>query len=252
MNVLFIDSGIGGITTLTSAIKKIPNLNFIYFADDKFSPYGNLSSQEIIARLKYIINSQLNNNIGLVVLACNTATANAIDTLRNYYNIPIIGTEPAIKPAQKKGNNVLVIATPSTINHKRFGKLIKNSSCNIEVIEMKNLAKQIDNYFLYGNQFCKEEIDKTIKDIALLAKNKTHIVLGCTHYVHLATLISSHSKARVLDGNYGVTKQIVKYITPSFCSKKPLQKFILSSKNDDLCKKYRKIFVQTLANEQNV
>lgn len=252
MNVLFIDSGIGGITTLATAVKALPNLNFIYYGDDKFSPYGNLDNNQIINRLKTIINSQLGHNIGLIVLACNTATAAAIDTLRKTYNIPIIGTEPAIKVASKPGNRLLVLATPATTANKRFNKLVLACPCSLEVSPMIALAKQIDNYFLFGDYFSKDEIDITINQINHLAKDKTHIVLGCTHYVHLKRLIASRTGKVVVDGNEGVCKQILKYTSDSFLKPHPLQKFIVSSKNIKLCKKYRKIFLQTLANIDNV
>lgn len=249
MNTLFIDSGIGGLTTLCTTIKQIPNLNFIYYADDKYSPYGNLNQSQIINRLICIINSQLKYNIGLIVIACNTATANAIDYLRKIYNIPIIGTEPAIKPAYSTGNSILVLATPSTTKQSRFSRLIKKYTCNIEIAPMPLLAKQIDNYFLFGDQFSKDEIDATLKYITYLSHNKSHIVLGCTHYVHLRKLIREQTGKQVLDGNDGVCKQIQKKLSIHMLSNKPKQKFIVSSKNVEISKKYRRIFTQTLAND---
>lgn len=252
MNVLFIDSGIGGLTTLAQTIKLIPNLNFIYFGDDKFSPYGNLTQEQIISRLNAIITSQIHHNIGLIVLACNTATANGIDNLRKTYKIPIIGTEPAIKPASKPGSRILVLATPATTKHKRFYSLVLNCPCSLEIAPMPALAKQIDNYYLYGDWFARDEIDTTINNISLLAKSKTHIVLGCTHYVHLKRLIKSRTGKEVVDGNLGVAKQIERKINPKFLNSNPTQKFLVSSKNQSMCKKYRKIFLQTLANIDNV
>lgn len=252
MNTLFIDSGIGGITTLCEVIKHIPTLNFIYYADNKFAPYGDLNSTTITNRMVQIINSQLHHNIGLIVIACNTATANSIDILRNMYNIPIIGTEPAIKPASKTGNNIMVLATPSTSMHSRFKALVKACPCNISVIANKTLATNIDNAMLYNDKLAINEVNNIIKSILEQSKNKTHIVLGCTHYIYLKDKLSSNSNCAVIDGNYGVYKQILRHINSSFCNKKPTRLFVLSQKNSVLCKKYRKIFKQTLANVVNV
>ncbi len=252
MKVLFIDSGIGGLTTLAQTVKIIPNLNFIYYADDKYSPYGSLNSEQIVTRLKTIINKFLNHNIGMVVLACNTATACGIDILRNIYNFPIIGTEPAIKPASEKNNRIIVLATPATTKNNRFFKLVKNCPCSVEITPMPALAKQIDNYYLLGDALSKDEIDITINHISHLAEGKTHIVLGCTHYVHLKRLIKSRTKKQVIDGNLGVACRVKSLISDKFLSIKPKQKFILSSKNKHFAIKYKKIFLQTLANIDNV
>lgn len=252
MNALFIDSGIGGITTLCEVIKHIPTLNFIYYADNRFAPYGDLNSATITNRMVQIINSQLHNNIGLIVIACNTATANSIDILRSMYNIPIIGTEPAIKPTSRLGNNVLVLATPSTTRHLRIKKLINDCSCPIKVVACKTLANNIDKAILYKNKLAINKINNIISDIKKLSKNKTHIVLGCTHYVYLKDKLSTICNCTVIDGNYGVLKQVMLHVNDSFCSKKPTGLFVLSQKNSVLCKKYRKIFKQTLANVVNV
>lgn len=248
MNTLFIDSSIGGLSTLCQVIKLIPNLNFIYFADNKYAPYGNLDTKTITKRLITIINGQLRHNIGLIVLACNTATANSIDILRKIYKIPIIGIEPAIKPASKAGNNILVLATPSTTKHPRFTKLINTCPCSIKFQPMPTLAKLIDDYFLYGEPETQRQLDLLTNSIGKMAQDKTHIVLGCTHYSFLKEKLSKVTNARILDGNYGVCKQVLKFVDYRFCSQTPLQKFVLSDNNSDLCKKYRKIFEETLAN----
>ncbi len=252
MNVLFIDSGIGGLTTLATCVKQTPNLNFIYFADNKYAPYGSLTSLDITRRLITIINSQLKYNIGIIVLACNTATANSIDILRRLYNIPIVGIEPAIKPAYGINNKILVLATPATTKHSRFAKLVSACPCSIEIVPMQNLAKQIDNYYLYKNKKNKADLQKTINYIIKISKNKTHIVLGCTHYVFLKNSLSKLIHSTILDGNLGLSKQLLTKLSIKFLSKNPTQKFVLSNQNSDLCKKYRKIFEQTLANITNV
>jgi glutamate racemase len=101
---------------------------------------------------------------------------------------------------------------------------------------------------LFGDTLCQAEIEQTIDHICALSKNKTHIVLGCTHYVHLKPQIEASTGLIVTDGNVGVAKQVKRLASAPFFGKKPTQKFMLSSKNKMLAKKYRKIFDQTLAN----
>ncbi len=249
MNVLFIDSGIGGISTLQECVKLIPNLNFIYYADDKYSPYGNLSQKLITKRLENIIDDLLiTNNINIVVLACNTATANSIDFLRKKYMLPIVGIEPAINLITS--NHAAVIATPSTIMQSRFKNLVNKSKFKIDVIPEPYLAKLIDNYFLYGDIFALDEIENIVKE--LCSQNYSTIVLGCTHYLHIKKLFEKYNNIITTDGNYGLAKQLKRLILEQNTSIKPTRKFMLSSKNKALAKKYRKIFDETLANNINV
>lgn len=251
MNVLFVDSGIGGISTLATTIKHIPNLNFIYFADNKFSPYGSKSPSQITNRLLQIISQLADENIGLIVLACNTATAAAVDNLRKLIKIPIIGTEPAINLAPKT-SPVLLLATPVTTKHARIQNLIEKHQGKVSVLPLPHFAKAIDKFYLFNSKKALFCIKKTIKTIKMAAKQSSHIILGCTHYIFLAEIISKQTKKTVLDGNFGVYKQVLAHIKPEMISNCSIQKFILSKQKHDLCKKYRKIFDQTLANVSNV
>ena len=247
MNVLFIDSGLGGISTLCCVIKELPKLNFIYYADNQYAPYGKLKNTFITTRLTEIINSQINNNIGLIVIACNTATACSIDYLRQRYNVPIVGIEPAIMTLTKT-QKALVLATKATTKQQRFKKLIKNCMCKVKVLPKKHLASQIEQALLYPTNKHTSQLNKSIKSICKASKDCTHIVLGCTHYSFIKDKLSHISPLTILDGNYGVAKQVCRLVDNTFLSSKPLQKFVFSKQNSDLCKKYRKIFKQTLAN----
>ncbi len=268
MKVLFIDSGIGGLTTLAACVKLMPRLKFIYYADDKYSPYGSLTPSQIAARIRQIILSQ--KNIGMVVLACNTATVCAIDELRKEFSLPIVGTEPAIRPACKHAKKVLVLSTPATSYSSRLNRLCKGEGCVIEIAPMPNLAKVIDGYYLYGDQFCEDEIDKTICYIKCISGDCSCIVLGCTHYVHLSSKLGKATGKVIIDGNFGVAKRVKKLLYSQNFSKKLDKnlsalgkinyklpqfwrgKFVLSSKNRHLAKKYAKIFGQTLASYRNI
>ena len=116
------DSGIGGITVLKELIKELPNENFIYFADSKNAPYGPRSKEEIISFSEEIINFLIAKSCKLVVIACNTATAAAVYEMRQKFNIPIVGLEPAVKPAclKTKTKNIAVLATEGTFRGNHF------------------------------------------------------------------------------------------------------------------------------------
>lgn len=251
MTVLFIDSGIGGISTLASTCKLIPNLNFIYFADDKFAPYGTKSKTFIKQRLKAII-SKYNSKIDMVVLACNTATTVAIEYLRKCFSCPIVGTEPAIKLASNNLCQVVVLATPLTAKSKRIQSLKSNSCCNVKILPLKSLASNIDSYFLNGDSIAKTQINKTIMGVKKKIQLPACLVLGCTHYCLIKDKISSLFNLPVYDGNFGVAKQICRLIKTDNGSNQPKQQFICSSKKPKLVQKYKKIFEQTLANSLNL
>lgn len=262
MKVLFIDSGIGGLTTLKACVVKMPWLDFIYYADDKYSPYGNLSATQITSRLLKITHKF--KNVGVVVLACNTATACAVEELRSQLKVPVIGIEPAIKPAAKVASKVLVLATPVTSGHYRLAKLCTGATCPIEIAPMPNLAKLVDGYYLHGDAMCGEEIINCLQMVKQQSQGASHIVLGCTHYVFISGLISKITGKQVCDGNEGVANELLKKLAnlnalPRLSQGKhnlvdkgnikySYKRFKTSSRQPNLCKKYAKIFNQTLAN----
>jgi len=249
MRVLFIDSGIGGLSTLAETCKLSPKFNFVYFADDKYAPYGNKSKNFLRNRILSIIKS-FNNKIDLVVLACNTATTNAIDFLRKHTQTKIIGTEPAIKVAANQSTNVLMIATPLTAKSKRLRVLSKQLNIKLKILALPHLAKHINDYYLQAKQHSLEKINKTINKIAKKAADCDTIVLGCTHYCLIKDKLANKTNATIIDGNFGVAKQVaqnVKHTGASFGQKQ----FIVSSGIVELEKKYAKIF-KTLANSNDI
>ena len=114
----FFDSGVGGLSVMREAISIMPNENYIYFGDSKNAPYGTKSLEEVRKLTFDAVEFLLMKNVKAIVIACNTATSAAIEELRNKYTyIPIIGIEPAIKPAVNlnKEGNIIVMATPMTL-----------------------------------------------------------------------------------------------------------------------------------------
>ena len=222
--VLFIDSGIGGLSTLASCLHLCPTLSYIYVADTKNAPYGNKTSKQIRQFLLEIINEQIKtNNIGIIVLACNTATSCAIDYLREIFpTIIFIGTEPAIKPAIKSNMfnaKILVLATKATCNQPKFKKLIAPYKKDIILCPSQKLASLIESYFLKQTpktfNAIKQEIFLTCLSQNAQNANISSIVLGCTHYSLIAPIFKELFNTKIIDGNFGVAKMLLSLVSLS-------------------------------------
>ncbi|MGB1243021.1 MAG: glutamate racemase, partial [Chitinophagales bacterium] len=126
MNIAFFDSGVGGISVLKEALTLLPNENYLYFADSKNAPYGVKSSEHIRSLMLDATDFLAQQNIKALVVACNTGTSVAIKDLRKKYSFPIIGMEPAIKPAllNDLSKKVLVFATERTLLEDKFHSLV--------------------------------------------------------------------------------------------------------------------------------
>ena len=131
------DSGIGGTSIWKEVIKLLPNENTIYLADSKNAPYGEKSTEEIISLCIKNTELLISKGCKLIIVACNTATTNAIGYLRNNYTIPFIGIEPAIKPAAllSKTGAIGILATKGTLASELFEKTTANYTKNITTIE---------------------------------------------------------------------------------------------------------------------
>jgi glutamate racemase len=177
------DSGIGGLTILKELSKSLPYEDFIYFADSKNAPYGPKSTTEIEKLSEKIIQFLINKECKLIVIACNTATAAAVHKMREIFNIPIVGLEPAVKPAclNSKTGNVGVLATEGTFRGEHF----KNTSdkykeyVSLHLQVAKELVELAEKGIFDGN-----DVNVALKKYltSLQNKNIDHIVLGCTHY----------------------------------------------------------------------
>ena len=212
--VLVVDSGIGGLTVLYDLVKKEPNCDYIFFADNLNAPYGNKSPA-------FVRNKMLENLHMLcrkykpqtIVIACNTATAVSINTVRKIFsNLTVVGTEPAIKTAfEENKKNILVLATPNTIKHNKLLKEYKsNENLNLNLLQLPNLAmdieRNIDNLNILQKQI-KDILSKYIGQIDA-------IVLGCTHYIYLKPILRKicSTDIKIYDGNNGVCQQTLKNI----------------------------------------
>ena len=130
------DSGVGGISVLKEAVKLLPKEDFIYFGDSKNAPYGTKKVEEVIELSFTAVDFLLKHGVKAVVVACNTATSAAIESLRQkYIDIPIIGIEPALKPAVElnKRGKIIIMATPMTLLENKFQSLMKTYEKEIDI-----------------------------------------------------------------------------------------------------------------------
>jgi len=249
--ILFIDSGIGGLSTLAETIKILP-ANYIYFADIKHCPYGSLSHAKITKILKETISSlMLKFNISVVVLACNTATTSAIENLRKTFpKTEFVGTEPAINLAQKKGfKNILCLATPTTTKQKKYVDLTQKMYSKLHTQSMPTLASNIEYFFTNPTVYNLFSLAKDLYEIKNLSQKYDSIVLGCTHYVLVEDIISQISQKTVIHGNIGISRQILKIFKHknfNFYSQ-PYVRFLSSDSTNFAKENYKKILGQILA-----
>lgn len=204
------DSGIGGTSIWKEVIKLLPNENTFYLADSKNAPYGEKSTDEIIALSIKNTEYLLSKGCKLIIVACNTATTNAIDYLRNNYAIPFIGIEPAIKPAAlfSKTGAIGILATKGTLSSKLFEKTANEYTKNITKIEQdgEGLVPLIEQGKLNSEE-TYNLLDKYLKP--MLAFNIDHLVLGCTHYPYLIPQIKQivGKNVEIIDSGEAVAKQ---------------------------------------------
>lgn len=193
------DSGVGGISILNVLYSRMPHENFIYYGDSANAPYGEKTPEEVISAAENVTSKLLNLGAKAIVIACNTATSAAASTLRSKYpDVPIIGMEPAVKPASEVGEHptVLVMATPLTLAQPKFRKLIERYREFATYIDVPchGLVELIEGGTVNG---C--EMERCLDSILSPYINKAKIdaaVLGCTHYIHASDAIE-----RALGGN---------------------------------------------------
>jgi len=213
------DSGAGGLTILNAIHKKQPYLDLVYLADDAFAPYGSKSISQLQERLIKIGRFFEKENVCAIVVACNTATVAAIDALRTSTTLPIIGVEPAVKPAFRlsKQRKVAVLATPVTAESPRLNQLIDlwKADSQVSIMSSSTLALDIDAW-----PETEEKVRKTIQTLSqeMLAKNIDTLVLACTHYPLVKHLFEQMlgSDCDIIEPSEGVTAQLIRRLEESY------------------------------------
>lgn len=180
------DSGIGGTSIWKEITSLLPNENTIYLADSKNAPYGEKSEEKIIEFSIKNTELLLEKGCKLIVVACNTATTNAIEILRDKYDVPFIGIEPAIKPAalRTQTNSIGILATKGTLSSSLFSETSEKFTSAIKVIEQegKGIVALIESGKLVSDEMTLL-LHKYLNP--LLEQHIDYLVLGCTHYPYL-------------------------------------------------------------------
>ena len=205
------DSGLGGLSILNEIRRLLPSERLIYLADSANAPYGEKSAEEIIEISIQNTKRLLDFGCKLIVVACNTATTNAIHILRNrYVNVPFIGIEPAIKPAvlESKTGEVGVLATKGTLSSTLFESQSKKYQSSTKFIEIvgTGIVEAIESNLEDSKEFLiqlKEQLSP------LKISNIDYLVLGCSHYPLIENQIkqSIASHIKLIDSGYAVAKQ---------------------------------------------
>mgnify|MGYP000218145562 CR=1 FL=1 len=204
------DSGIGGTSIWKEINTLLPNENTIYLSDSKNAPYGQKSKEEIIDLSIKNTEFLINKGCKIIVVACNTATTNAIDYLRKNYKIPFIGIEPAIKSAsiQTKTKSIGILATKGTLNSSLFEKTSATINNKIKIIEQigNGLVELIENGKMHST-----EMTNLLKEFLnpMISSKCDCIVLGCTHYPYLIPQIKEiiGNDIKIIDSGEAVAKQ---------------------------------------------
>ncbi|MFD0931637.1 glutamate racemase [Psychroflexus salinarum] len=208
--IVLFDSGVGGTSILKEVVKLLPHEDFIYLADSKNAPYGIRTPQEIIDLSVKNTELALSMKAKLIVVACNTATTNAIFYLRSKYKLPFIGIEPAIKPAalNSEVKSVGILATKGTLSSELFKQTSEAFTQGIDVIEVigKGIVEAVEGGWTAEEKFIeqlKEQLHPFINE------NIDYLVLGCTHFPYiipqLKQILPPHVK--IIDSGRAVAKQ---------------------------------------------
>lgn len=208
------DSGLGGLSVLAAIAHELPRANLVYLADTAHVPYGDKADAFITGRVLSIGQYLADQGCTLIVVACNTATTTAIQSLRNHLpHIPVVGVEPGVKPAAQGSlsRRVAVLATETTARSKRLAQLIETHAAHVKVdiIPCSGWATHVETLQPDTPAFRNEVANKILP---LLESGVDRIVLGCTHYSFLAPLIEPllGGRAQLVDVAAAVARQVLR------------------------------------------
>lgn len=201
------DSGVGGIGTLAALRRELPQERFLFFGDTANAPYGTKTREEVMACVSRIMDHLLSQDVKAVVIACNTATAVAAAELRAKYELPIIGIEPALKPASeiRREGSILVMATPMTLKLEKFRALYERYGEGAIPLPCPGLMELVERE---ADDEARRYLLELFSPYDLTKVDA--VVLGCTHYVFLRPLLKEILPPTVslLDGNEGTARQL--------------------------------------------
>lgn len=243
--IAVVDSGMGGITVLKKLHRIMPNENYIYFGDSANSPYGTKTKEQIRDITVALVEKMMQRGAKSVVVACNTATSAAAETIRSKYpDYPLVGIEPALKPAALSSNwpRVLVLATPLTLREEKFNKLMARFEGEAEFIKLP--APELVGFVERGeadSAECREYLENILEPYA---DNKVDaVVLGCTHFPfarrHIQEILGD--EVLVFEGSMGAAKQCQRLLADRDLLNDSQQEGTISFENSDESKIERSI-----------
>ncbi|QJD86099.1 glutamate racemase [Cohnella herbarum] len=213
MTIGFFDSGLGGITVLEESLRRLPAQDYLYMADTLHVPYGTKSHDDVKKYILSAVETMMAEGLEALVVACNTATSIAVNELRELYSLPIVGMEPAVKPAvemnRATGKRVLVFATQLTLQLPKYYALVSRVDDGgiVDSLPLPELveyceALQFDRRII-GEYFREKLSGYDLNDYGI-------VVLGCTHYPFytgiLKEILPSH--IQIVDGNAGTIRRL--------------------------------------------
>ncbi len=210
------DSGVGGLSVLRELRSLLPGEDFLFYGDNANAPYGERSEAEIVKLTLAAVDVLLRKNIKALVIACNTATSAAAPLLRERLPIPVVGMEPALKPAQalRHGGKILVMATPATLSLPKFVGLMKLYGEGAAPVPVRGLVERIQ-----AGEISGPALEDFLRDLfrPYVAEPVDAAVLGCTHYIFARGAIQNALGADVelVDGNAGTARQLERLLAQS-------------------------------------
>ncbi len=209
----FFDSGVGGISVMAYARQRMKNTDFLYYADTKHVPYGTKTREEIVAYADEAVGHLVQRGADGIVVACNTATSMAIEVLREKYSVPIIGMEPAVKPACEKypDGSILVCATPVTIGGEKLRVLVEQVCHGGDLPHLAPLPELV----LYAEQgiFDREIVSGYLRRVLPTEKHYDAVVLGCTHFTYFRENFADVlGNVAIIDGTEGTVSQLIRLL----------------------------------------
>ncbi|WP_044205432.1 glutamate racemase [Flammeovirga sp. OC4] len=230
--IAFFDSGLGGLSVWKTYYQQVPEQSMLYFADQKYIPYGSKTKEELLDRAIKITDFLISKGATIIVVACNTATAAVIKLLREKYAIPFVGMEPAIKPAamSSKTKTIGVLATEGTFSGELFQQTKEKFTKGVNVIIQPGYGMvELVEEGLMRTPKAKELLMPLVHP--MLKENVDHIVLGCTHYPFLKEDIQEivGKNVELIDPSPAVVKQIIRLMPELVLDKAAKYQFYTSS-----------------------
>lgn len=213
MKIGFFDSGIGGMTVLHQALKILPKEDYLFYADTSHVPYGEKTKEEVKQYIFDAVEFIANQGVKAIVIACNTATSIAVQDLREKYDFPILGIEPAVKPAvqksEEKQKKVLVLATRLTLKEEKYHHLVKSIDHHdiVDSIPLPGLVEFAEK-FEFSEEKVLPYLQRELSSLDL--KQYGTVVLGCTHFPYFTNSLKKlfDKEVEMISGSMGTAKNL--------------------------------------------